>query len=350
MSNKVTLNGAPIQGSVKDNLKRGQEKYFENFARPNNNVKDLDKHYYRSRIDDRSVDIPSLINRDTEVQSLVRILKETGGFDDRLWNPPKVARIRSTGEEYLYDGDHSRALWRIFRPGRPMPVSLVDVDTKAEIHVLFIRSNAKCKTAMKAEQIFVHEYHGGDKDAIDMKRNLDQANLRIYCSHEDGGSVGANGGLRIKIGAARSAFSAQEKSIKVRRRTEKPYDTAVRDSVKMLENAGCSRDDEDLLPGELLQGLVMVLGCYPALRPGGVDHQVVQDWLTVLVASTNIKQLAVDLKTKGDALVNYAGYSVARGILRDLKANPSTRAPALKGLKKQYRSSALNRAHGPKRK
>ena len=343
MSNNITKKGSPVHGPLTNHLKENQKAFFKAPS-----VKPPTAADCQSQIQEVPINIPSRINRDTEIGNLVKIVKETGGFDPRLWNPPTIARLPN-GDKFLYDGDHSRALYKAFFPEREtMPGRVVDINKIEEYHKLFIRSNARCKTAIKAEEIFVHEYHAQEPSAVHIANQLSNAGLSVYCSHENGGTVGCPSGMRIKIGAAKQAFKTHEVTRKAIRGRDKQYKTAVKDAVGILKTARVSISKEESLPAELLQGLVMVLGCYSTLRPGGVDHAIFQGWISQMINCNSVKQVASDLKGKGGALVNYPAWSVAKGLIKSL-VEPSP-PPALGGISGSYRLTTLNRIHGPSKK
>ena len=352
MSNIVTINGKPIAGTLSDNAKTPQQaQLFKTFAcgsQPAN----LNASLYQKRIQNLPVTVPSLINRDTEIKNLFKVVQETGGFDMRMWNPPRIARVKSTGEMYLFDGDHSRALYREYFPSaKTMPCEVIDVDTKADVHLLFIRFNAKCKTNISAEVIFVHEFHAGLVEAIADEARLRGAGLQVYCSHEPGGIVGDLNGMRVKIGAARKAFKIADLA-QGQHKVAKGYTTAVRDAVQILKGAGLSSSQEDMIPAELLGGLTIVLSLFPSLRTSatGTDGDKFRKWVTLMIQGFSVKQFAANLKAEGGAVVNRSEFSVALGIVRMLTEQPP--APVLRGLTGKYpsgKSSVLVRCWGPKR-
>ena len=85
------------------------------------------------RMEDLPIDTPSLINRDTEEKFLKKILKSRGGFDGGIWQPPRAGRVKSTGEVYIFDGDHSKHLFILANPdATTMPVQVIDVESKRD--------------------------------------------------------------------------------------------------------------------------------------------------------------------------------------------------------------------------
>ena len=340
MSNKVTKNGNPIEGTIASNMERNKA-LMGKFARDER--KTLNAKFYRAQIEDVPVEVPSLINRDTEIKNLIKVVRETGGFDCRVWTRPKVARIANTGEIYLFDGDHSRALFKEFYPqAKKMPVDIINVDEKSEVHKLFIRYNARCKTAIKAEEIFVHEFHAGDDDAISLANRLSGVGLHIYCSHEPGGSVGDSEGARVKYGAVRTAFRLQDQ---MTNREGCGYDHSVREAVEILNHMG-AMNKSPMVPAELLGALTMILSLYPTLRSGQADAPVFREWLKAKAACDSIGDIIENFKRSGGYIENQKEYSCALGILKGLNQIPQP--SVLEELQGTYKTNSLTKHYGTK--
>lgn len=353
MSNVITINGNPIVGDIHANLKKSENQalFKTHVSCGGSSVgKPPTASCFQTSFRDLPVNIRSLINRDTEFKNLIKIVKEAGGFKRELFNAPKVAYVRSTNEYWLFDGDHSRALYKAFFPNEEtMPCQIVEVDDKAQVHELFVQSNAKCKTPIKAEEVFVHEYHAQKPTAIVEESNLRSCGLMVYCSHEPGGAVGDLNGMRVKIGAARKAWSLEKLAIQKHSRIA--YPNAVRDAVNILKGAGLSHTADDQIPAELLGGLTLVLSLYKDLRSvsHGTDGYIFRQWIQGLTSGQTVKQVASNLKAKGGAVVNHSEFSVALGILRNLNNIP--KAPSLRNLSGKYPcgvSSPLYKTFGPK--
>ena len=126
------------------------------------------------------VDIKSLRNRKTTVSAIRNNVKELGGFDPRAFDRPTIAVVEENGEEYLYDGDHSRWLYKLYYPNaKKMPCRRVTVKDLAELSCLFVHRNKRGKKDLTAEEIFVHEYLGGFKEAFDLEKHLSSSNLKV---------------------------------------------------------------------------------------------------------------------------------------------------------------------------
>ena len=266
-----------------------------------------------SRLKDMPCDTPSLVNRDTLEKNLQRILKSMNGFDGRVWNPPKAARVKSeNGQVYLYDGDHSRHLYRLFNPkAKTMPMVVIDVEEKADVHSLFVQANCKGRTNITAEQIFVHQYLAGEEAAVEIEGTLRKSGLKVYCSKEKNGTAGDQKGHATKIGGVRRAMKIIEKS---------QYDVDVlRDAVEML--VAClpeSWDKNNNVPAELLGGLVHICGAYKELGPGTAPRERLVKHLIAELEFKTPRQVAENFKQKGGSMVNHGEYSVARGIIKGI--------------------------------
>lgn len=275
---------------------------------------------YSGRLEDLSVDTPSLINRDTLSPSLKKILRSRNGFDPRVWNPPKAARIRGTDEVFIYDGDHSRHLYKHFFPNREtMPVLVVEVGSREEVHELFVQANATGRTAMTAEQIFVHVFHAGRKDATKTEKILSEVGLKVYCSSEPGGQVGDLNGYLTKINGAKKAI----KIVKKGEYGNCTLKAAVALLGRCMEASDKWNPDANF-PAELLGGLTMLLGAYPALAPGNISHEHFEDRLSHDLKYHSAKQVAETYKSKGGAVVNHAEFSIAKGLVKTINESHST--------------------------
>lgn len=210
---------------------------------------------FSMRMEDLPVDTPSLINRDTEEKALKKILKSRGGFDGALWQPPRAGRVKSTGEVYIFDGDHSKHLFRLANPtATTMPVQVVDVDSKRDIHRLFVQTNNTCKTPISSEQIFVHNVHAGDLSVVKYEDACTVAGLKVYCSNEPGGSVGDSNGTEIKFGDLKAAFhSATDMDV-------------LLEAKELIMKCTNPLGTKSLLPGSMFRSLCILFSAYPNLR------------------------------------------------------------------------------------
>ena len=275
---------------------------------------------YGKRLRDLSVDTESLINRDTLSPALKKCLGSMGGFDARVWNPPKAAEIRGTEKIFIYDGDHSRHLYKHFFPKRKtMPVSVVEVDNQQEVHELFVQANATGRTAITAEQIFVHMYHAGREDAIQTEKILSEVGLKVYCSSEPGGQVVDLNGYLTKINGAKKAI----KIVKKGEYGNCTLKAAVALLGRCMEASDKWNPDANF-PAELLGGLTMLLGAYPALAPGNISHEHFEDRLSHDLKYHSAKQVAETYKSKGGAVVNHAEFSIAKGLVKTINESHST--------------------------
>ena len=247
MSNRVTLKGVAQMTGVYHGLKNN----ILNDAPPTAAL-------YSSRIVDLPVDTPSLINRDTEIKNLKKNLKVRGGFDGNIWQAPRAGRIKATGEIFIFDGDHSKHLFRATYPdAKTMPVMVTDVESKEEIHKLFVQTNKTCKTSITREQTFVHSVRAGEESAMKYEHALNESGMHVYCSHEDGGKVGDQNGVEIKYGQLKLAVQHSDDPKMV---------TEAKNLIMKCKNPlGPKR----IMPGAPLRSLCILFSGYPHLRPSG---------------------------------------------------------------------------------
>lgn len=319
MSNAVYANnGKPVDY---DKLRADYEKRGLGLV----NAAACDINDFAEQLEMIPVDTPSLVNRDTNEKNLKKILESMNGFDGRVWNPPRVARDRSTGKMYIFDGDHSRHLYCIFHPDADTMVArVIEVDSVEDVHNLFVQANCKGRTPITAEQIFVHTFLGGDQDAARIAACLSLAGLLVYCSAEEGGTAGDLNGYSIKINGFkrivkllthRSTGMSESQAMKV-------LQTAVELVGKELtEYSSWSRKEN--IPVELLGAVAFVFATYPDIMPpAGSSHSIFKSYLRNKLANYEKMKHAINaLKDTGGNITNYAEFSIARGIVKELNAS-----------------------------
>jgi hypothetical protein len=247
MSNRVTLNGVA--------QKQGEYRGLKSKILFDAPQKAAD---YKSRIEDLPVDTESLINRDTEIKNLKKNLKTRGGFDGNMWQAPRAGRVKSTGEVYIFDGDHSKHLYRYAYPeAKTMPVQVIDVDSKEDIHQLFVQTNKSCKTSITAEQTFVHSVHAGEESVKKYEDVLSQSGMHVYCSHEEGGKIGDPTGPEVRFAHLKSAVLAA---------ADPQMITEAKDLIMSCNNP--LKKGKSVIPGALLRSICLLYTAYPKLRPG----------------------------------------------------------------------------------
>ena len=263
--------------------------------------------------------IRSYGNRDTELKNIKKIINQAGGINGNLFQLPRVARIldSETGEyEYLlWDGDHTRAIFVHKYPrSKTMPCNVVEVSSMKEVHDLFVQSNAKCRTAITSEQIFVNAVLAGEHEAIQSKRKLEKANLYVYCSSEDGGRQGDTAGYKVKINGAKRCFKASGGE-------ECNVVTYVKPAVDLISKMNHFQEDE-LMPAELLEALTMIYVSYTKLRESGINHRKFKEWFLDSSKQKTVKAFATSLKKQGGDKVNHAALSIAKGIVSEMRQSP----------------------------
>jgi hypothetical protein len=314
MSNKIVNNGKVFTGNL-----FGAEGEIKEI----NVIKDIPKTASdaRSRVEDVPLDkIRSYGNRDTELKNIKKILKQAGGINGNLFQEPRVARIplAETGEyEYLlWDGDHSKAIFTNLYPGaRTMPCKVVEVKSMKEVHDLFVQSNAKCRTSITSEQIFVNAVLAGEHEAIKNKQKLAKAGLYVYCSSEEGGRQGNIDGLKVKINGAKRCF-------KVSGNEECDVETYVKPAVELIAEMN-HFEPAELMPAELLEALTMIYVSYIKLRESGINHQKFKKWFLDSSKQKTVKAFATSLKKQGGDKVNHAALSIAKGVISEMRQSPT---------------------------
>jgi hypothetical protein len=249
-----------------------------------------------------SVDVDSYLNRKTTSTTLSKYLKAAGGFNRGLWQPPLVAEM-PTGEMYLFDGDHRRALWRLAYPNKKtMPAQILKVSGKSEISRLFVNINKTGRTALKPEEVFVHEYYAGNEDAKVIANHLMNCNLNVGLGTKEAGSIiGAVKGPRVKIKGFRNLLNSSGLD-------------AAREASTIIQSLW-KKDSE--IGIELLRGLAKVL----SNTQFSIAHR--RSFIEWLQQSKEVfatqKALSTQFKQRGGQIGNRDEQCVALGILLHFK-------------------------------
>ncbi len=305
MSNNVVrkITRSPI--SVKDLAKEVSKAYGGELPlkyAPDKKLSSTLKAYLNS-IELISIDVKSLINRDTCDTVIKKLIKNGNGFDFSMWNPPLVGRLPN-GDMLLYDGDHSRALYRMFFPkAKRMPVRVKEFESKAEIHNEFVKVNSTCITPLTKEEIFVHEVHGKNPEAMDLCKKIEEIGCSVYCSHESGGIVGKIDGPSVGVVALKKVISFSEHDLNF---AAQAVDTIMSAAATHKREIGFK------FPNELLGGLTQIYVSVPGLA----DSNVFRKWFSSRVGVASLKSFASEAKNEGGNIHNHADYSAARGLLK----------------------------------
>jgi len=332
MSNKIVNNGKEFTGSL-----FGSEGAIKEVSVINDIPKTAQDA--RSRVEDIPLNkIRSYGNRDTELKNIKKIIKAAGGINGNLFQEPRVARIldpeTSEYEYLLWDGDHSKAIFTNLYPGeKTMPCKVAEVKSMKEVHDLFVQSNAKCRTAITSEQIFVNAVLAGVHKAIRNKRKLEKAGLYVYCSSEEGGKQGNVDGFKVKINGAQRCFRASGDE-------ECNVESFVRPAVDLVSKMNHFQPSE-LMPAELLEALTMIYVSYNKLRQSGIDHEKFKEWFLDSSKQKTVKAFATSLKKQGGDKVNHAALSIAKGIISEMRQSPNF---------SKMTSASLNRKFARKKK
>tara|TARA_R110000787_G_scaffold51408_2_gene121853 strand:+ start:14607 stop:15641 length:1035 start_codon:yes stop_codon:yes gene_type:complete len=293
------------------------------------------------RMEDLPIDTPSLINRDTEEKFLKKILKSRGGFDGGIWQPPRAGRVKSTGEVYIFDGDHSKHLFILANPdATTMPVQVIDVESKRDIHRLFVQTNNTCKTPISSEQIFVHNVHAGDLSVVKYEDACTVAGLKVYCSNEPGGLVGDSNGTEIKFGDLKVAFhSATDMDILLE---------AKELIMKCINPLGT----KNLLPGPMFRSLCILFSAYPNLRLQNECGLEFENFFLESVGNKTPERFGKIVER--DCRSGFAkSYRMAAGLIQEIsdyqKDSPGTFKAVSKGAQSRIMMSDLKRYGDKKR-
>jgi len=290
---------------------------------------------YAARIEDMDVNTPSLINRDTEIKNLKKNLKVRGGFDGNMWQAPRAGRCADTGKVFVFDGDHSRHLFKAANPdAKTMPMQIIDVDTKSDIHRLFVQTNKTCKTSITAEQTFVHSVYAGVENVQKYAEILNNSGMYVYCSHEAGGSIGDEQGVPVKFSSLKSAVEVSDN------------EEIVREAKEVIMKCKHPRKEGKPISGEMLTSLCLLFSAYPALRPNNACGQEFAEFFVEAVGSKFPerfgKKIQEDCKSRFKA-----NHRMTAGLVHEIMEHqidhPKTFAEVSKGAYQRIQKGDLRR-------
>lgn len=260
---------------------------------------------YRNSVQELSVDIPSLINRDTKENNLKKVIKNGGGFDWDSWDLPKAAQLPD-GRIFLYDGDHRRQLYKMAFPDhKVMPVRVRKIASVEELHEQFLNQNERGRTSLTKEELFVHQVHAGEKEAVDLDAKLKQVGVRIYCSSELGGTAGNPNGVEVKINAAKAVIGYVKEDL-----------ASARNALQLVESV---RKVDEKFSHELWAAVSMIKAKCPEVNLNGAFDQ----WFKAQVQLTGVGSTSTMAKQLGGNVVNHHVWSVAKGLLDMFKGSNS---------------------------
>lgn len=253
-----------------------------------------------------STDIEAIVNRPTLVTTLEKYLKN--GWDWSLFSPILIAEFPD-GERYLLDGDHRKHMWRlVFGEDEPIDAYVIKVNDAKQYHRIFAEVNKHNRKQCSAEETFLHEYLGGEPDAVVTGGHLLACNLAICGSPDDPikGYVGTNGDPLVTVSGFRRA---------VKRDPSCP--TNVKRAADIIKSAW---PKDTKVQTELLEALTILFVTYPVLGSTRKGNKVAAEFKTWFRDHLSIKKqrdMARAWKTRGGNVHHFASESTAKGLLAE---------------------------------
>jgi len=253
-----------------------------------------------------STDIEAIVNRPTLVTTLEKYLKN--GWDWSLFSPILIAEFPD-GERYLLDGDHRKHMWRlVFGEDEPIDAYVIKVNDAKQYHRIFAEVNKHNRKQCSAEETFLHEYLGGEPDAVVTGGHLLACNLAICGSPDDPikGYVGTNGDPLVTVSGFRRA---------VKRDPSCP--TNVKRAADIIKSAW---PKDAKVQTELLEALTILFVTYPVLGSTRKGNKVAAEFKTWFRDHLSIKKqrdMARAWKTRGGNVHHFASESTAKGLLAE---------------------------------
>ena len=257
-----------------------------------------------------SVDVNGYVNRNTKAKILEKYLKN--GWDWKKYTPIIVGRFPS-GDEKLLDGDHRRHMFRsVFPEETTMPAYFIEVGSKEEYHDLFYEINWSARANATKSEVFVHQYHAKNQDALDKTRALKECKLAVHGSDDADGRVGDCTGMPVSI-------VSFEKSLKA-------YDNFGTDEyagpyyTKMAANAyRRAWPSEKEIRSELFGSLALIYSLYPELYSGNGIQADWENWFRNSLKDYSPKGKATSWKLLGGKIHHKEFQSIALGMLREFQ-------------------------------
>ena len=253
-----------------------------------------------------STDIEAIVNRPTLVTTLEKYLKN--GWNWSLFSPILIAEFPD-GERYLLDGDHRKHMWRlVFGEDEPIDAYVIKVNDAKQYHRIFAEVNKHNRKQCSAEETFLHEYLGGEPDAVVTGGHLLACNLAICGSPDDPikGYVGTNGDPLVTVSGFRRA---------VKRDPSCP--TNVKRAADIIKSAW---PKDTKVQTELLEALTILFVTYPVLGSTRKGNKVAAEFKTWFRDHLSIKKqrdMARAWKTRGGNVHHFASESTAKGLLAE---------------------------------
>ena len=250
-----------------------------------------------------SVNLPAIVNRPTKESTISAYLKD--GFSWSKFSPIIVAKFPN-GDLYLLDGDHRRHMWKLSFPDEEtISAYVVEVADEAEYHLLFAAINKHNRKQASAEETFLHEYLGGEPEAIKTATALFACDLAIEGSPDDlqQGYVGSSTDPLVTVTGFRRALKHGTPQVKRAAATIKSAWPADR-----------------RIQTELLDGLSLLYNTYPILSSTRKNNKVRNEfeaWFGNHMCGVPQKNKARDWKERGGNIHWCQTECTALGILKE---------------------------------
>jgi len=255
-----------------------------------------------------SVNVPSKVNRQTSATLIRRYTRD--GFDWNKWALPTIAQLKTTGEQFLLDGDHRRHMYKQFHPDEEeMPAWVIEVEDVKEFHRLFVEINSTYRKNVNGDEAFIHMIHAEDEDALKLKQQLTNCGVSVNGSPEPGGIQGAPQSRHVKINSFKRALKLADEN-------------SVAKAVSVIENSWDTQrypDWSDKIHGELMQAFSAIYRNYKCLSNGSAVEKDFEHWVAQILSANPPNEVASDYKKKGGAKQHKQGYCIAMAIVNEFR-------------------------------
>jgi hypothetical protein len=262
-------------------------------------VRTLGKPGWYGEVD---VNIKSLVNRETKAPHVKKLLKD--GFDWKKFTPPLIA-VFPDRREYLLDGDHRRAMFRItFPKKKSMSCFRIEVESEQEYHRLFAQINWESRKTATKDEVFVHKVLAEDAPAVATALSLKRCGLSVYGSADEYGTVGCSNAKRVTVGSFKKSCKHGELNVNM--------------AADLLSKTW---PDDIKIQGELLEAVTILFKVHPRFSDGSKIEKDFKDWFLNYVSMRTQHIAATDYKTKGGRIHHKHGESLAHGIIMEYRTS-----------------------------
>ena len=255
-----------------------------------------------------------IVQRKTCVSTIESYLED--GFDWSKFSPIDVCEFTEIERAAaVTDGDHRKHLFMLsFPTATEIPAWITPVKDEKEYHRIFAAKNKHNRKNANSEETFLHDYLGGDPDAVLTGGYLIKCKVAVEGSPDDPqkGYVGDSQHPLVKVGGFAKAVDQ--------------YGLGnVQKAVKTIKMSGWGGTPDDrFIQAELLGAVALLYKTYPKLSsrsPRARYPAEFEGWFKGRLSECEQAKTAKSWKKLGGSVHHFGVESTALGILEDFLAH-----------------------------